>query len=311
MPNRILAAVRAQPWAILPEYLEAIEAVAIRFMQAPSLEALRVDGHAERHEANLQAIAAMGSRLEGTRDGMIRNGVAALPIFGPIFPRAASMSLSSGGTSLDRLAADFRAAQANEGVQHILLVLDTPGGVVSSELSGMARLIATSSKPVTVYVSGAAASAGYWLACQAGEIVMDELSVVGSIGVISSLSRQEGLDAGGRRGHEIVSANAPHKRPDPSTPEGRATIQALVDSLEDEFISTVAAGRKVSREKVLADFGKGGLKAGRDAIRAGMADRLDTLEATLSRLGRPVPAGGNRALAQRDHDLRQRRARSN
>ncbi|EHM01415.1 peptidase, S49 family protein [Acetobacteraceae bacterium AT-5844] len=310
MPNRILAAVRAQPWAILPEYLEAIEAVAVRLMTAPSLEALKIDGHAERHEANLQAVAAMGARLDGTRGGMIRNGVAALPVFGPIFPRAASMSLSSGGTSLDRLAADFRTAQAAEAVHHILLVMDTPGGVVSSELSGMARMIAGSSKPVTVYVAGAAASAGYWLASQAGEIVMDELSVVGSIGVISSLSRQEVPDAAGRRGHEIVSSNAENKRPDPSTPEGRAAIQALVDSLEVEFIDTVAAGRRVSREAVLKDFGRGGLKAGRDAVKAGMADRLDTLEATLSRLERPLPAGGNRALAQRDHDMRQRRARS-
>ncbi|MFC4169613.1 S49 family peptidase [Teichococcus aestuarii] len=311
MSQALLAAIRAQPWAILPEYMEAIEAVAVRFLEAPSLEALRVDGHAERHEANLQAIAAMGSPLEGTRRGMIRNGVASLPLFGPIFPRAASMSLSSGGTSLDTWAADFRAAERSEAVNQILLVVDSPGGVVSSELGAACELIASARKPVTAYVAGAGASAAYWMISQAGEIVMDPLSVVGSIGVLSSLSRQEGPDASGRRTHDVVSSNAENKRPNPATPEGRQVIQALVDSLEREFVATVAAGRKTTRETVLEDFGRGGLLAGKAAVKAGMADRLDSLEATLARLSRPAaPAGGSRALAEREHDMRQRRARS-
>ncbi|MBP0493045.1 S49 family peptidase [Pararoseomonas indoligenes] len=249
--------------------------------------------------------------MEGTRGGMIRDGLAALPVFGPIFPRASSMGLSSGGTSLDLLAADLRTIQASAAVDRILLVMDTPGGVTTG-VGEMGGLIAASPKPVTAYVAGMACSAGYWLASQAGEIVMDPSALVGSIGVIFSTSRQEGPDTSGRRTHEVVSSGAPNKRPDLSSEEGRAAMVPALDAIEAEFIGAVARGRKVSTATVRSKaWGQGGVKAGADAVEAGMADRLDTLEATLSRLARrSPPSGGSRALAERDHDMRQRRARS-
>ena len=40
--------------------------------------------------------------------------------------------------------------------------------------------------PVHAFVEDVAASGGYWLACAADDIWVDESSVVGSIGVISS-----------------------------------------------------------------------------------------------------------------------------
>jgi len=311
MPNRVLAAVRAQPWAIMPEYLDAIEAVAVRMMAAPVLDTLRQDGHAERHAEMVGAVAAMGQRLEGARSAMLRDGVAALPIFGPIFPRATMMTMSSGGATLDMMAADLRTAQASAAVSNILLVVDTPGGVTTG-IGEMGGMIAASPKPVTAYVAGMACSAGYWLASQAGEIVMDPSALVGSIGVIFSSSRQEGPDASGRRTIEVVSSGAPNKRPDLSTEEGRAAMVPALDRIEAEFVAAVARGRKVSVSTVRSKaWGQGGVMAGADAVEAGMADRLDTLEATLSRLARrSPPSGGSRALAERDHDMRQRRARS-
>ena len=41
----VIAAIRATPWAILPEYLEAIEAIAARAMDADILSAVGADGH--------------------------------------------------------------------------------------------------------------------------------------------------------------------------------------------------------------------------------------------------------------------------
>ena len=50
MPHRILAAIRSQPWAMLPDYLEAIEGIALRLSQNPALDLIAEDGHADRHE---------------------------------------------------------------------------------------------------------------------------------------------------------------------------------------------------------------------------------------------------------------------
>ena len=310
MPDRVLAAIRGQPWAIEPEYLAAIEAVAMRLMTAPALEALRLDGHAERHDLLLGAVAAMGVRLEGSRGATVRDGVAALPIFGPIFPRAQSMSLSSGGTSLDMLAADFRVGVASSAVSQILLVVDSPGGLVSG-VAEFADLVRSSAKPVTAFVAGSGSSAAYWIASQASELVVSSTALVGNIGIVVSASTQEAPDQNGRRAVEIVSSNAVNKRPDLATEEGRAVIRAELDRVERVFIGDVATGRKVSRDVVLQDFGRGGSLVGAAAVKAGMADRVDTLEATLLRLARastPAQSGQRRALAERELEVRHRRA---
>jgi ClpP class serine protease len=305
-----LAAVRAQPWAILPEYLDAIEALAARALETDVLAQLAADGHADRHLANVGAVAAMGQKLDGSRTATLRNGVAAIPVFGPIFPRANLIGASSGGTALDALMADFRVAQASEAVDRILMVVDSPGGVVSG-LGEAADTIRRSSKPVTAFVTGISASAAYWLASQAGELVVEPAASVGSIGVVASTTRSEGADQNGRRLYEVVSSGAPRKRPDMSSEEGRAAIQEEVDALEAVFVADVAAGRRVTTAKVLRDFGKGGMVPAARAVEVGMADRVGTLDQTLSGLARRVPssqAPSRRALAERDLELRQRRA---
>ncbi|MFT5364086.1 MAG: serine protease SohB, partial [Dinoroseobacter sp.] len=71
----------------------------------------------------------------------------------------------------------------------VALVLNSPGGspVQSSLIAARIRRLAAEKKiPVYAFVEDVAASGGYWLACAADEIFVDESSIVGSIGVISS-----------------------------------------------------------------------------------------------------------------------------
>jgi ClpP class serine protease len=305
-----LAAIRAQPWAILPDYLDAIEALAERALQAEVLDRLAGDGHAVRLAGGLEAIAAVGTQLEGARLSTVRDGTAVVPVFGPIFPRANLVNSSAGGTALDAVMRDFRVALASTAVERVLLVFDTPGGVVSG-LGEAAEAIRGASKPVTGFVTGIAASAGYWLASQANELVLEPSASVGSIGVVMSMSRQVQPGSDGRRDYEVVSSGAPRKRPDPGTEEGRASIQEEVDAIEAVFIGDVSAGRRKSPGYVRSKFGQGGMVPAAMAVEVGMADRIGTLEATLSGLARragPTPSANRRAMAERDLDLRQRRA---
>lgn len=299
-----LAALRAQPWAILPDYLAAAEDILARVTESAVLTTLALDGHAERHGEILAALTTLGTPLEGARRATLRDGVAVVPVLGVIAPRASSLGLSSGGTSLDMLGQDLRAAEASESVREILLLVDSPGGMVSG-LAEAAQALRAGRKPVTAYVQGDAASAAYWLAAQAGEIVADSTAALGSIGVVASVKRRVGPDRDGMVTHEIVSSGAPDKRADVSTDEGRAGTQALVDAIEDEFVAAVAAGRKVSAETVRRDFGRGGMLAARAAVAAGMADRIDSLEATLARLSaRSIPPRSKekRPMAEHDHE---------
>lgn len=309
--HHLIAAIRSQPWAILPDYLEAIEGIVMRLAQNPSLDAIALDGHAERH---FEALAQMGARAEGTRSATLRDSVGCLPIMGPILPRAALLSPSGAGAcALDHAAADLRALNANKDVRNICIVMDTPGGSVTGGHE-FARLVAMSEKPVTVHVTGQGCSLGYWIASQAtGGISLDPTGIVGSIGVAMSTRVQEGPDQSGHRSLDITSSNAPNKRPDLTTDEGRASLRAMLDQVESVFIADVARGRGVTAAVVKSDFGAGGLKTGAQAKDAGMVDRVEVngLDATLSRLARARSAATpRRTAAALTLDVAQRRART-
>ncbi|MFD1809290.1 S49 family peptidase [Gemmobacter lanyuensis] len=278
-------------------------------MDADVLQLLSRDGHDVSMDASRMAVSALGTRLDGSRGSTIRNGNAVVPMIGTIFPRASMIGASTGGTSLDALSHDLRVAEASADVERIVLLIDSPGGVVS-HVGEAAEMLRASTKPVTAFVTGMGASLAYWLGSQAREIVLDRAASVGSIGIVATTSRQEGPDASGRRAYEIVSSGAPLKRPDVTTEEGRAAVQADVDAIEAVFIADVAAGRRVSVEQVRERFGRGAMVPAARAVEVGMADRIGTLESVLQQgSGRtPEKRGRSRALAAAELETRQRAA---
>ncbi|WP_278983257.1 S49 family peptidase [Sphingobium yanoikuyae] len=295
MNQHILAAIRSQPWAIVPGYLDAIEALALRMIDHPALIEVERDGHQARFEA---ATARMGERAPGTRTAALRDGVGSLPVFGPIFPRASGLS-TSGATTIDQMAADLRALEASPEVRTVLLTVDSPGGAVSG-IHDFGQMIANFSKPIAVHITGQCCSAAYWFSSQAsGGISMDPTGIVGSIGILMSTSFQENADASGRRAVDIVSSGAPNKRPDLSTEEGRDAVRPTLDALEAVFIAAVAKGRGVTEATVRADFGKGGTLTGKDAKAVGMVDRVeaDGLDGAIRRLARSAPPAAPRRTA--------------
>lgn len=253
--------VASQPWAILPDMLETIAAVA------------------RRDNENVEAVEArLGRKLQNTRTVATRGNVAIIPVTGPVFRYANLFTDISGATSLEVLAQDFTAALDNPNIASIVLNMDSPGGQATG-ISEFAHMVRASSKPVIAYVDGQAASAAYWIASAADEIVLGKTSEVGSVGAVVSIDPS-------RRGEtiEIVSSQSPKKRPDITTDEGRAQIQSRIDSFAQVFIEDVAAYRGTSVDAVLDKFGQGDMRMGKEAIAHGMADRISTLEDVISGL---------------------------
>jgi len=281
-----LRALTAEPWAIRPDYLH--------FMA--SLASLDRDGRAGRRSAEgedwfrLDLQAAVGptaQRMDGARYAMLtREGVAIIPVVGPIFPRANMMTEMSGsGTSAAMLARDLQLARDSADVGAILLMVDSPGGSPTG-INALADQIYAmrGRKRVLAHVTGTCASAAYWVASAAGELVTEKTGIIGSIGVVAAVPKQVEPDASGTLSIEIVSSSAPNKRPDPQTEEGAAEIRVLLDGIEDQFIADVARGRKTTAARVRTDFGGGGVKIGAAAVAAGMADRVQTYERSLREL---------------------------
>lgn len=237
--------IASQPWAILPQALEALAAEAI----GESVQA-----------------ASLGLPVQGDRAASLADGVAVIPVTGPIFRHASLFTEFLGVITLDRLTQDFANALDNPAVERVVLVFDSPGGQVNG-IAEFAQLVREAGKPVTAYVDGMAASAAYWIASAADRIVASKTAMLGSIGTVIT------LDARKRDGQiEIVSSQSPNKRPDISTDAGRAQIQELIDRLAQVFVEDVAAYRAVSVPTVLGDFGAGGMLIAADAVARGMAD---------------------------------------
>lgn len=289
MTRRAYDLMASQPWAIKPEWLPLLAAIAERDANATDLLSREL-GRSNWND-NRQAIDFRGGTSYGSVS-RIRNGIAILPIIGPVFPYANLMQEMSGATSLSVLAKDYEAALLDPAVTSILFEVDSPGGVASGP-GEFARSVRgrDRSKPVWVYVSGMAASAAYWIASAADRVIAADESLTGSIGVVLNIHSQELPDRDGFREFELTSSNAANKRPDVTTEEGRAVLTQTLDEIEGVFLRDVATFRGVSVDQVIAGFGQGAIFTGMEALRRGMIDGLGTFESTLADLA-GVAAGG-------------------
>lgn len=224
------------------------------------------------------------------------NGVAVLPIRGPIYRHAGFvddyLAFLFGGISIDRIADALRAALADDSARSILLSFDTPGGQVTG-LDHLAAMIreAGSVKPLAAFAEGMCCSAGYYLASATGEVTASPTALVGSIGTIAVFLDDSGmLEQMGLKEIPIVSSQSPKKLMDPATPEGFAEWQGVVDACAAVFVADVAKYRGVTVEAVLDGFGQGSVFVGAAARKAGLVDRIGTVDDAIRKL-----SGRNRA----------------
>lgn len=271
---KAIDAVLGQPWAIEPEWLGLISSIAQRQFDSPVVAAAR-DGRPRSGAPGVE----------------VKDGIARIGIIGPIFPRANMMTEVSGATSIEMVQAQFRAAVASPDVKAIVLHIDSPGGAVTGTADFAAEVAAARSiKPIVSVATGDMASGAYWIGSAASSIVVSSTSRVGSIGVVAGMSKQVVPDGNGEMRVEIVSSNAPNKRPDPTDSAGKSSILNTLDAIEGQFIATVARHRGTTPATVKEDFGQGGTLIGADAVRAGMVDRVGTMESVLAGLAAASPA---------------------
>lgn len=278
MKTRVFNHILSSDWAMLPDSFQLMLDIASG--SHPGLKAVE----AER-----------GEELEYTYNVRVRDGVAIIPITGPIFRYANLFSYFSGGTSVSILARDFNAALNDTRVHSIIFEINSPGGEVTG-ISELANMIfnARGRKPMTARVGGHCCSAAMWIASACDDIRIDDTAILGSIGVYAAFLDTKKADAkDGFRRIKIVSNQSPNKVPDPATPDGEKLIQARVDALADVFVQTVARNRGVSVATVLSDYGRGDVFVGQAAVAAGLADRMASLEETIAELAAAHgPAGG-------------------
>jgi signal peptide peptidase SppA len=223
--------------------------------------------------------------------------IAVVSVIGTLVSRSGYLDAASGLQAYGDIADAIATAINDESVRGVILDVDSPGGEVGG-LFDLVEQIQTirgaSAKPLWAVANESALSAAYAIASAADRLYVTRTGEVGSIGVVAVHIDESGADAKAGfawtfvfAGDRKVDGNA-HE---PLSERARATIQADVDRLYTEFCALVAANRGLSPEAVRGT--EAAIYRGTLAVRAGLADRLGTLDLAIAEmaaeLDRAVP----------------------
>lgn len=206
----------------------------------------------------------------GEKEGYVRRGKEAVhTITGTLTknPSWYSSLFGGGNTTYGEINRNLLAADSDPDVKAHKIYMDSPGGAVAGLFETL-DVIKALTKPISTIVTGTCASAAYAIASQTARIeALNASCVIGSIGVMTQVATDTGVVT-------LTSSGAPNKAPDVGTDEGRKAIIARLDESEELFVNAVAEGRRTTRDKVLADFGRGGVFLAKKALTAGMIDGI-------------------------------------
>lgn len=264
------------PWAILPSSLEMIQAIYTRHLAGEPVDIDAIEARLGRPLANDQQEYQM-------REG----GVAVLALSGAISPKANLFIRVSGGASAQVFAQQVDSMAADPRVRSVVIDMDSPGGNVlglPAAASALARLAAD--KPTVTVCTGHMCSGGYWIGSGANRIfISGQTDVVGSIGVLATHTYNPRA-AGGPQTTEVTAGRYKRIASDtaPLSKEGRAYLQAQVDEIYRVFVDTVATNRRATADQVLEHMADGRIFIGQQAIDAGLADGIATVDAMVEQL---------------------------
>ncbi len=166
---------------------------------------------------------------------------------------------------------------AKSSASAVILSIDSPGGTTTGAeaLYDELRRLAEK-KPTVAVVDGVAASGAYIAALGADEIVVRGNSMIGSIGVLMQMPNASKLmETVGVKMEEIKSSplKAAPNPFEPTTPEARAAISALIADSYDWFRKLVQERRRLSDQE-LAQVADGRVFTGRQGLPLKLADRI-------------------------------------
>jgi signal peptide peptidase SppA len=240
--------------------------------------------------------------LSALRLPAVKAQVGIIPIRGVLAQRA-SAEYGFADTSTERVGRVFDEMMASPAIGAIVLDIDSPGGVVAGTPELADKVFrARGAKPVYALANSEAASAAYWLGSQADRLFVTPSGAVGSIGVwtmhqdVSKYMEAEGVKV------TVVSAGKYKTEAHPwgeLAEEAMAEMQRAVDGYYGQFVDAVARGRGVKASAVRSGFGEGRMVRGKEAVTAGMADGVATLDEVLGAMLRPAARPGANATIAR------------
>ena len=162
---------------------------------------------------------------------------------------SAQSGITGSGLAINNLEKLIEKLFSDKKSPAVALIINSPGGSPTQSSLIAKKIIELSKekkKKVLAFVEDVAASGGYWLACAADEIYIDQNSVIGSIGVISpgfgfvELIKKIGIE------RRVYSQGKNKGLLDPFLPEKKDDVKQILTiqkDLHSQFIAWVKKRR--------------------------------------------------------------------
>lgn len=243
----------------------------------------------ESHLADVQATFPQATvrRVEDIPVAFVGR-IAILPLRGMLTQRPTWMGRYGLATSAEQFVAAHASLVADSAVSSIVWDVDSPGGEVAGMPEAADRLFSIRNQKRTVAVSNSTmASAAYWLASAASEVVATPSSLTGSIGVYAV--HEDRSKANENRGVRVSYISAGRYKTDgnpdsPLSASARESMQRMIGDYYGQFTDAVARHRGVASRNVIHGFGEGDVLTSKRAVTARLADRVGTLNDVLRSL---------------------------
>jgi signal peptide peptidase SppA len=201
-------------------------------------------------------------------------------VIGVVTPLRPGLLLSTVARSLER-AFSVRKARA------VALVINSPGGSPTQShliFRRVRQLAVEKNLPVLAFVEDVGASGGYMLACAGDEIICDQFSIVGSIGVVGGsfgfpkVMEKLGIERRVYTSGERKLMLDPFL---PEKPEDVKRIKAIQKEIHERFIALVKERRGEKLNGGDKTLFSGEFWVAPAAIELGLADHIGDLRSTL------------------------------
>jgi protease-4 len=241
---------------------------------------------------NFSLLPPAGPYEEKVLEGEGRPKILLVDLTGVISFRERKGLARKEGSKVAGLAEALRKAEKDEDIAGVIIKINSPGGTVAASDTIHHEILRFKEKrkgvPVHAYIMEIGTSGAYYSAVAADRIVIHPAAITGSIGVLAVKLNVHGLMAKlGVQDETYKSGGmkdfwSPFR---PSTAEGKAMVQGVMDRLHARFVDAVYAQRRstMSRHGIEA-LADGRIFAADEALKAKLVDEIGYLDGAVEKM---------------------------
>lgn len=210
-----------------------------------------------------------------------RGAIALIPVKGTLTTEGGYFGLMA---SSQGILEAIEEVERRKRLKAAIFEINSPGGTPFAAKEVATRITAME-KPAIAWVREYATSGAYWIASACDEIVADELSTVGSVGVISirpdinELLKKFGVDIETLKTGRYKGLGLPYEKP---TAEEREVRTSELEEIKGRFLEAIKANRHLD-EATLQELASAKIYLGLEAKQLGLIDHLGGKDLAIDR----------------------------